>query len=117
MKTLMAALSGLFGRGQRKAVSRKTQNVNPTFSTRVPTQVETQIAASGPDFAFAYLVPDCDEEPPRRIYVPASARITGGTWWEVRRGRRVRLDVVQDWHGRGLRALGLTFLDTADSAA
>lgn len=117
MKKLIAAICGVFGRGQRKAVSRKTQNTNPVFSTRVATQIETQIAASGPEYAFAYLGPNCEEEPQRRVFIPASARLVGGDWWEVRRGRRVRLDVVEDWHGRGLRALGLTFLGIADPAA
>ena len=117
MKKIVAALRGILGRGQRKAAPRKTPNVNPTFSTRVATQIETQIAASGPDYAFAYPGPDCENEPDMRIYIPSSARLLGGTWWEVRRGRRVRLAVVRDWHDRGLRALGLTFLDSADSAA
>ena len=114
MNKLIAAIRGIFGRGQRKAVSRQPQNTNPVFSTRVATQVETIIASSGPRVASALLGSD-DEE--MRVYIPSSARLVGGDWWDVRRGRRVRLAVVEDWHGRGLRALGLTFLDIADPAA
>lgn len=110
MKKLIQRLTSLFGRAQRKAAPRKI----PMFSTRVATQVETIIASSGPDFAFAFLPTD-DED--IRVFIPASTRLVGGDWFSVRPGRRVRLAVVEDRHGRGLRALGLTFLDTADSAA
>ena len=110
-------LRRLIGLGEHNVLTSKTKNIKPVFSTRVATQVETIIESSGPDFAFAYLDPDGDNTLDARIYIPSSARLIGGDWWEVRRGRRVRLAVVLDWHDRGLRALGLTLLDDADSAA
>lgn len=117
MKKLIAAICGILGRGQHKAAPCKTPNINPSFSTRAATLIETVIESSGPEYAFAFLAPYGDNTQDARIYIPSSARLIGGDWWNVRRGRRVRLAVVQDWHGRGLRALGLTFLDSADPAA
>ena len=107
MKQLLAALCGLFGRGPRDAAPRKTQKVNSTFSRREIAQVETVIESSGPQYAFAWTAGE-------RVFVPSSIRLVGGEWSQVRPGRRVRLGVVRDRAERGLRALGLTFLGTAE---
>ena len=107
MKKLLAALCGLFGRGPRNAAPRKTQKINPAFSDRAISQVETTIESSGPEYAFAWTGSE-------RIFIPKSTRLVGGEWGQVRPGRRVRLGVVRDRAERGLRALGLTFLRTAE---
>ena len=109
MKNLVAALRDIFGRGPRDAAPIEPQNDTSSFSTCEIKQVETEIVSSGPEYAFARTGGE-------RIFVPKSIRLVGGEWWEVRPGRRVRLGVVRNRAEQGLRALGLTFLDTAASA-
>ena len=113
MKKLMLALAGLFPLRRKAAapVSHapvfKTQR---TFSVTNPTSVDTTVVSSGPGYAFA------DVDGLRAYISRARACLTGGTWLDVRPGRRVRLGVVQNRSGEGLVALSLEFIDATAAA-
>ena len=123
-KNVLAALGGIFGLTPHKGASK---NINDTtdyiennssysdnsldiyaiFSVRKPVTIEAEITSSGEAFAFA-----CINQ--ARVFIPATVRVDGGNWWSVRPGCRVLLSVVLDRNGRGLRALGGTFIDEAE---
>ena len=106
MKKLLVVLARFVGFAPKGANTTPNLNIAPQAACR-PMTIEAEIVASGPNYAFSQALGE-------RIFVPGNVRLDGGTWFDVRPGRRVRLVVVRDRYGRGLRALAATFIDGSD---